>query len=218
MLSLLITLLEDSNNDGLKYALTECYKNLLDPNVNEHKLEFFDVFYEKLLPKLIDYLAEFPIKRHTRSQVLSQHLIFELLNFCIANYKTDLRYYIINTGMLIKLEKFYTINVKSVRLDMIRLIRNIISMKDEAFYRHLVKNDLFKCTFKILRQMKRESTIYCAILELFNYITKGKIKTVIEYLGEKYYEEICRMNAKAFKDLREEIEITCISQNNVTSL
>ena len=192
LLSILLSLLETSTMDGLKYCLTELYMGLLDPDATEYKIEFVEVFFDKFLPLLIDFLVKPlpPDRSLMESHSISQHQILDLLTYCVKSHKLKMRYFIVRFEMLVVLQKLYTSPRKEIVLDNIRLMRVVIETNDEPIYRHIIKNDLFKPLIEFASKIRRQNIIYSAILDLFNYITKVEITTIIEYLKDKYMEEI----------------------------
>ena len=74
-------------NFGVKFEIGELLKSLLDNEVTEKKSEFYDLFYNKCLKKLVEFL-EIPIKEEYKYEMnSSKQIIIELLCHCLKQHE-----------------------------------------------------------------------------------------------------------------------------------
>ena len=211
MLSLLLTLLQYSPMDGMKFCISEFYKTLLDPEIKELTNEFFDVFYDKLILKPVEFLSQtLPLDKTAKASYgLSQHLVLDILIYCMKAHGCKMRYFMLHSNMLLSLNILYKSPFKYIRLDMIRLMRTAIGTKEEPLYRHIAKNDLFGPVFSLINVLRaKDSLLHSALLELFSLISKENIKTLLNYLAEKYQGEFSEgkwANKTTFKVIKEKL-------------
>lgn len=87
MLSELCNILIHQENFGVKSEIGELLKSLLDNEVNEKKNEFYDLFYNKCLKKLVDFL-EIPLKADFKYEMTSsKQIIIEILCHCLKQHE-----------------------------------------------------------------------------------------------------------------------------------
>lgn len=83
LLSELCNILIHQENFGIKYEIGELLKSLLDNEINEKKSEFYDLFYNKCLKNLVDFLL-IPIKEEFKYEMTSsKQIIIEILCHCL---------------------------------------------------------------------------------------------------------------------------------------
>ena len=180
MLTRLVSLFLHSAFDGMKLEICEFLKGLLDPESKDLKDEFFDLFYTKLLPQLVDYLANTPEDMFTSS------LVLEILTCCGNTHGYRIRYYVTHNGVIQRIQSLYYSPQKSIRLSMLRLLRSLISQNDENLNKYIVKHDLFAPVFKLMQGNRRDNMISAAVLEILNVVATQTIKTLIAYVMDKY--------------------------------
>ncbi|KAJ3376753.1 Platinum sensitivity protein [Lobulomyces angularis] len=74
-----------------------------------------------------------------------------------------------------------------IRLSALRFFRTCVGMKDEFYNRHLLKLDIFGPIIQAFNETKSKYNLFnSACLEFFEFIRKENIKTLINYIGEKY--------------------------------
>jgi hypothetical protein len=87
LLSELCNILIHQENFGVKSEIGELLKSLLDNEVNEKKNEFYDLFYNKCLKKLVDFL-EIPLKADFKYEMTSsKQIIIEILCHCLKQHE-----------------------------------------------------------------------------------------------------------------------------------
>jgi len=219
IISLLITMLEYSPIDGVKYCIAEFFKSLLDP---EFKSEFIDLFYDKFLQKLTDFLLiKAPSEKLLReSYELSQHLICDLIVYGIKSHGCKARYFILHNNLISNLIPLLKSPEKYIHLDYIRILRCCVGTLEEPIFRNIIKNDIFKVIFENVSILFRnkDNLIKSAILEMFEFILRQSIKTLIEYLVKNYEIELQKLSGIAtFKGLLRKYE-KIIEEKNESKL
>ncbi len=171
-----------SSFEGMKLEICEFLKGLLDPESRDLKDEFFDLFYGKLLPQMVDYLE----KGAGKENYFTVGLVMEILACCGNTHGYRIRYYVTHNAVLQRLQALYYSPQKSIRLSMIRLLRSLISHNDENLNKYIIKHDLFAPLFKLLQSTKRDNLLSASLLDVLNLIATHSIKTLIAYIMEKY--------------------------------
>ena len=83
LLSELCNILIHQENFGIKYEIEELLKSLLDSELLDKKNEFYELFYNKCLTKLVEFL-NVPIKEEYKYEMVSsKQIIIELLYYCL---------------------------------------------------------------------------------------------------------------------------------------
>ena len=205
VLSLLLNLLKYSPMAGLKFCLAEFYKTLLEPDTKESKNEFVDAFFDKLIIKLTDSLVNPLPKNKSLAETfeLSQHLILDILMHSIKSHPNKAANYIVRSKLLVTLESLYTSPSKCTRLDMLKLLKTIITTKEDIILKHIAEKQLLQPLFNIAKHSKRDNLIHSSILSLFDLICKEDIKVLLEVIAR---EELELCNDKLVKLLKEKIE------------
>jgi len=163
--------------------------------------EFLDLFYEiyiNLLVKPITDLTEKDIKINKRgkSELYASYdknstffMICELLCFCIKNHSYRCKFFILKSTITEKICLLLKSNEKYIRLSALRYFRACISMKDEFYNKHLIKNSVFKPIIQMLVETERRNNLLnSACLELFVFIKKENIKSLIVHIVSNYRE------------------------------
>eukprot|EP01022_Parablepharisma_sp_SALTPOND_P007263 TRINITY_DN1296_c0_g1_i1.p6 TRINITY_DN1296_c0_g1~~TRINITY_DN1296_c0_g1_i1.p6 ORF type:complete len:308 (+),score=52.80 TRINITY_DN1296_c0_g1_i1:3203-4126(+) len=194
-----------SQNDGLKYNIQEFFKVLLDPESKELKDDFFDVFYDSLLDTLSPAL-EIPISQPTLQRDLGFDLAIGLLSYCAKLHGYKMRYYLLQSGILPEVFRLLRHNGKEIRLSSLQFVKTLVQNKDETLMKHIVKNNLFEYVMGLLRTVKREGMIMACLRELFDFIEKQNVNTLITHIVEKhamYLEEELFIRMGVFKRIKE---------------
>ncbi|ORX82606.1 DUF625-domain-containing protein [Anaeromyces robustus] len=163
--------------------------------------EFLDLFYEKyinLLVKPITDLTEKDLKINKRgkSELYASYnknstffMICELLCFCIKNHSYRCKFFILKSTITEKICLLLKSNEKYIRLSALRYFRACISMKDEFYNKHLIKNSVFKPIIQMLVETeKRNNLLNSACLELFVFVRMENIKSLIIHIVSNYRE------------------------------
>ncbi|RWR94277.1 serine/threonine-protein phosphatase 4 regulatory subunit 3-like protein isoform X1 [Cinnamomum micranthum f. kanehirae] len=170
-----------------------------------------DIFYDKYLDQLIDVIVtSCPPKDVPRTNVKSAIWsgrtevqavttpeillnICELLCFCVVHHSTRIRYYFLRSNVIEKVLFLIRRNEKYLVAAAVRFLRNIISRNDEHLLHHIVTNDLMKPIIDaFISNGDRYNLLHSAVLELFEYIRKENLKSLILYIVDSFWEELTK--------------------------
>jgi len=108
-----------------------------------------------------------------------------------------------------------------LKLASLKVLRSMLSIKDEFYHRHIVQYNLFAPVFEMFRENTRLSVgnnlISSAILEMCDFICFEKIKSLIDYIVTKHLsktnnpkdrslEDIANPHVETFKQIRKVFE------------
>ncbi len=154
------------------------------------------MFYDRLLQKLVDALVQppdSPTSEARESQALATHLILDLLTFCARSHSIRIRYYVLHNPMMQTLFPLLKHRAKCVRLSFLRLFRALVGTKEEPICRFVARNDMLVPILELLESSHRDGMLRSAALELFDFVVKQNLKTLIGYLAERHRERVGRL-------------------------
>ncbi|KAJ7531832.1 hypothetical protein O6H91_14G061000 [Diphasiastrum complanatum] len=215
LFSLLVKGMLTPSEGGLQAQLVEIMRMLLDSDTMDRqqtdKSTFLDVFYEKYMDQLVEIITTAcPLKGtvggpkqlltclHSNSatrkpSVVSPEIlghICELLCFCVKHHGFRIRYYVMRNNLVEKILRLTRRKEKYLVVAAVRFFRACVGLKDEFYYRYLVKNSLFDPIIQaFIANGSRYNLLNSAILELIEFIRKMSIKSLIIHLVESYSEK-----------------------------
>ena len=73
----------------------------------------------------------------------------------------------------------------------LRFFRQCVGLKDEFYNRYIIKNRCFEPVIAQLQaNIKRDNLVHSAILELFEFVRKENVKSLIAHLADVYEEQL----------------------------
>ncbi|ORX45214.1 DUF625-domain-containing protein, partial [Piromyces finnis] len=169
--------------------------------------EFLDLFYEKYINLLVKPITELTeenlrINKRERKELFVTYeknstffMICELLCFCIKNHNYRCKFFILKSTITEKICFLLKSNETYIRLSALRYFRACISMKDEFYNKHLIKNCVFKPIIQMLCETERRNNLpNSACLELFVFIRVENIKSLIVHIVSNYREILESLN------------------------
>ena len=121
----------------------------------------------------------------------ARQYVCELLCFCVTKHSYRIKYFILRNNILFKVLKLASHKDKSLVLASVRFFRTCIGLKDEFYNRYIVKN---RCFDPVLTQLyenrTRDNLLHSAILELFEFIRRENIKSLISHIVDAYEERL----------------------------
>jgi hypothetical protein len=163
----------------------------LDTEARDSKEATLDVFYEQLLGILIAGLQKQPKAHDSEGSLLSLHLVFELLTYCAKAHGYRMRVSVVRDNIFDSVMPLLKHRAKSLRLDALRFFRALLICKDDdMLLPFIVAHDLFSPIFALLKTTPNSNLLFSALLELFDYIVKTKLKVLIMYLGEQHASDL----------------------------
>ncbi len=125
-------------------------------------------------------------KRSSKPHNLSLFLALEILTYCARLHAYRIRHYVSHNNILQNLAPLYSHPAKEIRLAMLRFFRALVGNKDESLNKYIVTHKLFDEVVGLLKAARRDSLMQSALLEMFDFIHKESIKTLVVHLMETY--------------------------------
>lgn len=148
--------------------------------------------------------AEPETSSESDSEVLSsrQH-VCEILCFCVHKHSYRIKYFILRNNVLVKVLKLATHQDKCLVLAALRFFRACIGLRDEFYNRYVVKNKCFEEVMtQLLANRHKDNMLHSVILELFEFIRRENIKSLIAHLAETYEAQLASLkHVDIFKGL-----------------
>ncbi|VDK46019.1 unnamed protein product [Anisakis simplex] len=191
-------------------AMAQVMRSLLDPdsmisapNSKCERHEFLTFFYRRsmqtLCKPIIDNTLGGTPKRddekkanpsddyHTANK---EAMIVDLLCFCFEHHAMHMRNYCINNKLLNKIVVLLQSKHHFLALSALRLVRRVVQLKDEFYFRYIVRDDVMGPVIECFRRNgHRYNLMNSAIIELFEFVRTEEIKMLITYVVEKYGEQ-----------------------------
>lgn len=117
----------------------------------------------------------------------SRRHLCEIIGACVQTHTFRMKNYLIRHNVIGNVLSTITASCnKHHHVLALKIFRYIVSTRDEAYYRHIVKNEHLNIIIKCLQQnIKRYNLISSIILELLEFIRFENIKVLIVYIVEK---------------------------------
>lgn len=117
----------------------------------------------------------------------------ELLSFCVRAHLYRMKFFLLRSRVLGSILKMLHPTASSssgdrcLKLAALRLLRSVLSVKDEFYHRHIIQHNLFSPVFDAFRANPvGDNLISSAIVEMCDFIQTQKIKSLIEYIVTKH--------------------------------
>ena len=227
MLYGLLHVVSSAGGSGEKPQVAEVLRGLLDPEGMEGREQddFLNLFYESFVAQLAApvagkvHLGTGPmngasIGDDAASQdvegeevdagvLTSRQHVCELLCFCVHKHSYRIKYFILRNNVLVKILKLVSQRDKCLVLAALRFFRACIGLRDEFYNRYVVKNRCFESVMRqLIANRHRDNLLHSAILELFEFIRRENIKSLIAHLAETYQNELASLtHVEIFKGL-----------------
>jgi len=141
----------------------------------------------------------------------SRRLIFETLIQCVTAHSYRFKYYAMRNNILSKLlVKAFQCPLPSqgeswMHLLGIKFIKAVLSVKDDFYYKHIEKLDLFKSVMAVFQEIAhKDNMITSCFLEVIEDIRSMNIRNLITYVVQKYAHcfEPVRLQRAVFDKLK----------------
>ncbi|KAL3770993.1 hypothetical protein ACHAWO_003308 [Cyclotella atomus] len=147
----------------------------------------------------------------------------EILSFCVRAHIYRMKLYVLRTRLLsttlkILSHKSNTSTIsddRCLKLASLKLLRSVLSIKDEFYHRHIVQHNLFLPVFDLFRAVSvGDNLVSSAILEMCDFIRTENIKSLVEFIVSKHLtpsaipndgkslEDVANPHVDTFKQLR----------------
>lgn len=220
LLGIMVAHVVSGADAGLQGQLLEIMRLLLDPETmeqNADKSTFLELFYLTYMDKLVSVLTAAtpagadgkggaggagarPGSAAAGAQQPPQQpppsastlcCIIDLLCFCVMHHSFRMKYYVLRNNVVEKVLRLTRWRERYLVVAAIRFLRACVALKDEFYYRHLVKMNLFEPVVNAyLQNGNRYNLLSSAVLELFEFIRKENIKVLIAHIVEKFMPKL----------------------------
>ena len=139
----------------------------------------------------------------------SRRFLCEIFSQCACNHFYRMKFFIVRNNVISRILKLLRSRHKHMHIGAVKFIRAILSVKDEFYYKHIVKYDILKPMFDLFTNIcMKDNLITSAIVEVMDFIRTERIVTLIYYIVEKYrfIFTICLGESEETQEGREEEE------------
>lgn len=183
-------------------------ENMLTMINKTEKLEFLTYFYKHsvhllIAPLLANTVDDYPARDDYQIvQLLA--LILEMLTFCVEHHTYHIKNIILNKDLLRRVLVLMNSKHKFLVLCALRFMRKIIGLKDEFYYRYIIKGNLFKPVIDaFFNNNGRYNLLDSAIIEMFEFIKIEDIRSLIRHIVEVYGKRLETVDyVQTFKVIR----------------
>jgi hypothetical protein len=199
-------------DQGLQIQVAEMFKFLIDI-FHERKSDVLEMFYVKFLPAMSEHFAT--LERNEQFYSFVQQYV-DLLIHCVKFHGYRIRHHIIHNKLLPHIYQGFELNEKSVELSIIKLVKSIITSKDQYLIKHITHFCLLDPIFEIyLHNAKKNNLLDSSCLDLFETIRKENNETlslhfirrykkrIEEYTLQKYFKKLLDAYASVIPSLEE---------------
>ncbi|KAH9511347.1 SMEK 2, suppressor of mek1 (Dictyostelium) [Dermatophagoides farinae] len=131
-------------------------------------------------------------------------IILELLTFFIEHHAYHIRSYLILNKIIHRIMILTKSRHTFLVLTVIRFMRKLVGLKDEAYNRHIETYNLFQpIVDAFLSNRGRYNLLYSAVVDLFEFIDQNEIQTLLTYTIKHFWKnKLERINVRTFKSMK----------------
>ncbi|KAH9766129.1 Binding protein [Citrus sinensis] len=204
LLGLLVKGMITDFGEDMHCQFLEILRSLLDSYTlsGAQRDTIIEIFYEKHLGQLIDVItASCPPEgiaqsassggrvESTKPEILSN--ICELLCFCVLHHPYRIKCNFLLNNVVDKVLLLTRRREKYLVVAAVRFVRTILSRHDEHLINHFVKNNLLKpIVDAFVANGNRYNLLNSAVLELFEYIRKENLKSLVKYIVDSFWNQL----------------------------
>ncbi|KAK9288932.1 hypothetical protein L1049_017403 [Liquidambar formosana] len=213
LLGLLVKGMITDFGDDMHCQFLEILRSLLDSYTltGSQKDTIIEIFYEKHLGQLVDVITSScpseDVAQSVRESVVSGggvenqnsvkpeilSNICELLCFCVLHHPYRIKCNFLLNNMIDKVLFLTQRREKYLVVAAVRFVRTILSRHDEPLINHIVKNNLLRPIVEaFVANGNRYNLLNSAILELFEYIRKENLKSLLKYLVDSFWDQLVK--------------------------
>jgi protein phosphatase-4 regulatory subunit 3 len=182
---------------GLLSQFVEVIRILVDTETMEEtpdKEKFLTLFYQTFMKGLMAPVMDVDVKDKEITQAEAElkparrQELCELLAYCCQHHGYHIKYFTLGNNIAAKVAKLLSsTQPKHVALAALRFFRAMVAAKDDFYNRHIMKFNLFDPIVQLfVANGKKYNLINSAVIELFDYIRKENIKTLLKHVVENY--------------------------------
>lgn len=117
----------------------------------------------------------------------SRRLLCELFAQCVQCHSYQMKFFVVRNKVITRVFRLLKSRYRHLHIGPIKFVRSIIAVKDEFYYKHIVKYDLLRPMMELFYgSCSKDNLITSAIVEVFDFIRAERIATLINYIVESY--------------------------------
>jgi hypothetical protein len=129
----------------------------------------------------------------------SRRLISEIFSLCLFSHRYRIRALITRSNLLQKFLRLLTSRSRHYHIFPLKLMKNVLTLKDDQYQRYIVKQNLFKPIFELFSSLYlKDNVITSTIIDILEFIRGERLTILILYIAEKmkdYYR--CCLSSSA---------------------
>ncbi|KAI1093605.1 DUF625-domain-containing protein [Rostrohypoxylon terebratum] len=155
---------------------------------------FLNHFYEHsakiLFQPLINLQSRTTMEFTVHRASMFTYLI-EILCFFIRQHQHRSKFFVLNNDIVVRISQLLDCPEKFLKLVAIRFLRQLISLQDEFYIKHVIDKKVVGPILDVLiRTMPRDNLLSSACLEFFEFIRKENIKELVKHIVENYRDKV----------------------------
>ncbi|KUJ14399.1 DUF625-domain-containing protein [Mollisia scopiformis] len=181
-----------SPTEGMKQANGEFarIRPLPDPQQAEFVKDFYDDSAKKLFKPLVDLKDRDNMDFSVHQVSLFIYLI-EILCFFVRQHTHHSKYFVLSEKLGQRIAQLLSSPEKYLKLTALKFFRNLVGLQDEFYNQQMTQAKLFEPILNIVVEtMPRDNLLNSACLELFEFIKKEQVKSIITHLVENYRDTL----------------------------
>ena len=117
----------------------------------------------------------------------SRRYICDIFSQCVTGHSYHMRNFISRKNVMSRVLKLLQSNYKHLQICALKFLRAVLAVKDDFYYRLIVKFDVMKPIFDLLREICTKDTVVTSIIiEIVDYIRSERIHSLIAYIVGKH--------------------------------
>ena len=124
----------------------------------------------------------------------SKMLLADFLSVCCQAHSFRFKYFTLRNNLVVKVLRVLRYPERHLVLAGLRFLRHCLAIKDDFYYRYLIKHNVFDALFALLGQDDtRYNMVNSAILDLLQYIKAENIKSLVSEVSQKFKDVFCHL-------------------------
>ena len=109
--------------------------------------------------------------------------VVELLSFCVERHQYRFKSFMKNNNVLAKVVRLLNCREKYVKLTAVQFVRKCVSLRDDDYNSHIVKNKVLLPIFQLFCENgPRDNLINSSIIEMIKFILSEKLNVLLDHI------------------------------------
>eukprot|EP00602_Paraphysomonas_sp_CaronLab_P011172 CAMPEP_0185039940 /NCGR_PEP_ID=MMETSP1103-20130426/37396_1 /TAXON_ID=36769 /ORGANISM="Paraphysomonas bandaiensis, Strain Caron Lab Isolate" /LENGTH=924 /DNA_ID=CAMNT_0027579029 /DNA_START=1 /DNA_END=2775 /DNA_ORIENTATION=+ len=131
----------------------------------------------------------------------SRRFLCEIFSLCVGGHVYRMKCFISRNSALSRVLRLLQSRYKHMHVFALKFARAVIAIKDEFYYKHIVKFDILKPVFKLFSSIfSRDNLVTSSIIELIDFICVERIYMLVSYVVEKHTSDFLLCEGDESKD------------------